>query len=156
MSIPPFYYVTTSVLYSMVALLQMCHRNSTAPLILHPPAQLGTKDENFSTQRYKQTLQPIDKPIKLKSEENLEVNEAKTEKPILEKKNKIKFKCEQEHEAKWRAEKKIVSLYGDSGELSRRKQLSVTALNKLRLTLGMHKCMRGGNRNRGERLWTKI
>ena len=73
----------------------MCHRNSTTPLILHPPAQLGTKDENFSTRRYKQTLQPIDKPIKLKSEENLEVNEAKTEKPILEKKNKIKFKCEQ-------------------------------------------------------------
>ena len=75
-------------------------------------------------------------------EENLKVNETKTEETVLERISKVKFKCKQtdginltvvkqDYEEKWRAVKKLGSLIRDSEDLSRRKQLSIVSLNNL-------------------------
>ena len=72
----------------------------------------------------------------------MKVNETKTEETVLERKSKVKFKCEQtdginlkvvkqDYEEKWRTVKKLGSLIGDSEDLSRRKQLSIVSLNNL-------------------------
>ena len=75
-------------------------------------------------------------------EENLKVNESKTEETILERKIKVPYRCERteginlkitklDNEEKWRTVKKLGSLLGDIEDVCRRKQLSIAALNKL-------------------------
>ena len=75
-------------------------------------------------------------------EDNLKVNESKTEETTLERKIKAPYRYErteginlkitkQDNEEKWRTVKKLGSLLGDKEDVCRRKQLSIAALNKL-------------------------
>ena len=75
-------------------------------------------------------------------EENLKVNESKTEETTLEKKIKDPFRCEktqginlkitkQDCEERWMTVKNPGLLLGDAEDVSRRKQLSIFALNNL-------------------------
>ena len=75
-------------------------------------------------------------------EDNLKINENKTEHTTYERKNKSnEYTCEQVDDLKlcikrhelenWRTVKKLGSLLGDHEDIERRKQLSIAALHKM-------------------------
>ena len=107
-----------------------------------PQETIYADDVDFiTTEKEKQhNLSKYVKEILL--EENLKVNESKTEETILERKIKVPYRCERteginlkitklDNEEKWRTVKKLGSLLGDIEDVCRRKQLSIAALNKL-------------------------
>ena len=107
-----------------------------------PQETIYADDVDFiTTEKEKQhNLSKYVKEILL--EENLKVNESKTEETILERKIKVPYRCERteginlkitklDNEEKWRTVNKLGSLLGDIEDVCRRKQLSIAALNKL-------------------------
>ena len=74
-------------------------------------------------------------------EDNLIVNESKTEETTLERKIKVPYRCKktqginlkiikQDCKERWRTVKKLGSFLGDVEDLRRRKQLAIVAMKK--------------------------
>ena len=106
--------------------------NIQQPMIEHsyikrpsPPEELTYADdcdfENDDKEKTKLINSIVAPTLK---EENLIVNESKTEHPTIKRGNRL--------EETWRGVKKLGSLLGDSEDLIRRKQLSCAAMNKIK------------------------
>ena len=107
-----------------------------------PQEAIYADDADFITTD-KQKQEDLKSHIKdILLEDNLKVNESKTEETTLERKIKVPYRCEktqginlkiikQDCEERWRTVKKLGSLLGDVEDVSRRKQLAIVAMNKL-------------------------
>ena len=108
-----------------------------------PGETIYADDVDFITTN-KNTKERLQHNIKyILEEENLKVNEDKTEKTILERKIKsnthtcvrkedLKISIKKNDiEERWRSTKKLGSLLGESEDITRRKQLATAALNKI-------------------------
>ena len=131
--------------YSLRKVREMLNQNSRDEQreeITLPTEAIYADDADFISRDENQQVLIKTRIKDILLEDNLKVNDTKTEVTVLERKSRVKFSCEpsdginlkitkQDHDEKWRTTRKLGSMLGDSEDISRRKQLSIVALHKL-------------------------